>query len=383
MGQNLLPDDAVLSAIFPNAKPTSVEIIDDTITFDSCTFKATFDTAPSTTLPRHLLVAMETPTGNLKAACALHAVARTKIPKLVPDIHGSGKATTAHGKEIEYTITQRDLDTVTLESVWPSLHATQQSSLVDAVVEALTKVQQLPTQSASVGGPHTGSTPNMRDFLTQFVAKHQRSTKPTSSIIQSTDGITIKSALSSLGEVFLSHQDLRALDADTLLCHTDMEPRNVLVRRHHDDVYELAAITGWETAGFFPFAYTSALKDTELGLSNLHFDWYTLFKSKTQALIAPGEHSTKLIEAVHLIVESCFLQKMPYVSAEFRRRWMQREGLELHNDERMGWVKKDGARAWTFDEDSNDELELQVLKDLGVTDYIVDPKARARKAGVV
>jgi hypothetical protein len=92
-----------------------------------------------------------------------------------------------------------------------------------------------------------------------------------------------------------------------VLCHSDLERRNVLVRQTPCG-YRLAAIVDWELSDIFPFTPGVAFKDISLGSSNLHFDWYTIYKSKTRALVAPGHASAKLIQAVRLIVDSRRLQ---------------------------------------------------------------------------
>ena len=376
MGQDLLPDTVVLSTIFPNAKPSSIDVLANN--WDTCTLKVHFETAPSPTLPFDLIVRMETSKGVLEAVSAMQNMARLQIPDLIPKTYRFGKGSTADGRGVEYTVTHFVPDAVTLESVWPSLDWLQQESLVDAIVEALKKVQQSDKRGTNspiqcyrgIGGPQSGYAKDMRYFLMQFVAKHQTKTTSTSSIIETSDGIIIKSAFPDLGEVVLSNEDLQALDNDTVFCHNDMEPRNVLVRRitgdHGDDPqYELAAIIDWEMSGSFPFAFETAIKDTVLGVSSLYFDWYASYKAKTRSLIPCSDTSTKLIKAVRLIVDSQRLQRKRNVGADFRKRWLQKEGLELHEDENVGWIKADGAKAWKFSKEANDGLQMQILTDFG------------------
>jgi hypothetical protein len=102
---------------------------------------------------------------------------------------------------------------------------------MDSLVCAISNVQQLNLRLKDLDGPHPGHASTMHDFLAQFVAKHQIKTKPTSSLVETADGITVQSALPELGEASLSYHDLQALEPDAGLCHMDMEPRNVLVRR--------------------------------------------------------------------------------------------------------------------------------------------------------
>jgi thiamine kinase-like enzyme len=128
-----------------------------------------------------------------------------------------------------------------------------------------------------------------------------------------------------------------------VLCHMDMVPRNVLVRRCPlTEQNELAAIIDWELSGFMPFAFEFACKDTELGKASQHYDFYSLYKSKAQHLVPPGEHSLKLVKAINLIMESRFHQWKRNVGAEIRQRWLAREGLEKR-DVLGVWVKKEGV----------------------------------------
>jgi hypothetical protein len=382
MGDDLLLDYAVIITIFPDIKPADMKMLTD------CTMRCQFDTAPPAGMSQDLIVRVGTLSGKFEAVRNLQALARTQIPDLVPETYTVGTATRADGKAVEYSVSQFVPDTVTLESVWPSLHPAQQYMLMDTVITALMKIHQLDKQSMSLGGPHAGHASSMRDFLTQVVAHHQmeprvpptikgkvqdhKELKPqaTSSVIEGPGGITIKSALSELGEITFSDGDLAALESDAVLCHSDMEPCNILVRRiadtnATDPQYEVAAIIDWEMAGFFPFAFEIAFKDVELGSSNLHLDWYTLFKARTQTLIVPGENSTKLIKAVRLIVDSRCMQWKKKVGVEFTRRWIKQEGLELHRNPYLGWVPGPGARRWKFSKEQNDELELQIAKEFG------------------
>jgi hypothetical protein len=95
-----------------------------------------------------------------------------------------------------------------------------------------------------------------------------------------------------------------------------------------------------------------------------------MFKERTRAMISGGEASEKLIKAVHLIADSRSRQQKRNVSAEIRRRWMSREGLQLSDKALEGWVLEtagDGAQREMrpFSKADNNELAVQVLKDFG------------------
>tara|TARA_R110002003_G_scaffold95_1_gene7242 strand:- start:23885 stop:25060 length:1176 start_codon:yes stop_codon:yes gene_type:complete len=375
MGQDLLPDDLVLSQIFPEAKPASIDILANN--WDICTFKAHFDTKTPPELPLDLVVRMETSTGHLEAVTAFQNLARTQIPKLVPHIFSSGKASTANGLNVEYTVTEFIADALTLESIWPSLPRPQQRTLMDAIVEALAKLQQphvrdnaaaliasLPQQvDKIIGGPHHGYHNDMQGLLTHFVAKHQTKNKATSSITPTQDGLVIASTQPDLPAIHLTRADLAALNSSAVLCHNDLEPRNVLVRHHPgSNTYLLAAIIDWEFSAIAPFAFESALKDTALGAANLHYDWYRLYKHKTRRFIPDGEAARKLVGAVRMVVEAQRRGWTRNVGAEFRRRWMSREGVEMGEN---GWVKGQGGGEWVYEKRRDEELEMEILREWG------------------
>lgn len=115
VGKDLHPNKVVLSAIFPDTKPTTIDVLAST--WDICTFKVHSDIAPSKILPQDLVFRMETSSGKLKAVCKLEAMPREQLPDLIPEIYGIGEAFTADGERIKYTVTQYVSDTVTLESV--------------------------------------------------------------------------------------------------------------------------------------------------------------------------------------------------------------------------------------------------------------------------
>ncbi|KAH3953376.1 hypothetical protein HBI24_090560 [Parastagonospora nodorum] len=353
MGQDLLPDTTVLSTIFPNSTPASVDVVSKTWTI--CTAKVHFDTAPAPHMPQDLIVRLETSTGKLASVTVLEDLARMYIPSLVPHSYGVGQATTADGRAIEYSLTEFVTGTEPLETVWPQLDITQKEDLMDAIVAAIKKLQG-PLDSPQ---PHK----NIRELLTDFISQHQFKKSATSSLTQTSDGITLTSALSSIDPISFTTEDLQALNDCAVFCHNDLEPRNVLVHRDPSGTYTLAAIIDWELAGTFPFAFESAFKDASFGQSNLHYDWYVLYKQKTRALIAPGDASQKLVKAVQLIFDSRRLQWKRNVGEEFRRRWMEREGVEMGVD---GWVKGESAREWRFDGRENEELMKWVLGDFGI-----------------
>ncbi|KAF2627520.1 hypothetical protein BU25DRAFT_458420 [Macroventuria anomochaeta] len=125
MGQDLVPDNVILSAILPQSKPVSVTIL--TKTSDTCTFRVQFDTQPCKDWSMDLVVHMEVfdDVPVLEVVTAIGRAANHQSPGLVPETYKCDNAMTADGRDVEYTVTRFLTATVTLESVWPSKQRTK------------------------------------------------------------------------------------------------------------------------------------------------------------------------------------------------------------------------------------------------------------------
>lgn len=182
------------------------------------------------------------------------------------------------------------------------------------------------------------------------LARDNSTESPCYEILDTTDGIIIQSAFDDIGRIELSYSNLEDLHKHVVLCHNDLEPRNILVRqaRPNDDSsdarYELAAIIDWEMAGFYLFAYEYGLKDTLLGSSNLSFSWYSLFKERTAFLVPEGECHRKLIKAMGIIPQSKDKTMTRNVSVQFKAKWIERERVKMSVDIRRGWFEKSTLR---------------------------------------
>lgn len=390
MGADLVPDNAILSAVFPSTKPVSVTIL--TKTFDLCTFRAQFDTQPCKNWPMDLVVHMELYDDEpvLEVVTAIGRAANHQFPGLVPETYKCARAMTSDGREVEYTVSRFLTGTVTLETVWPTLDATQKESLVDAVVMAIKQVHRMRRTDplvkellagtpfihedggVCIGSPRNGYSKDLREFLTHLVERNQLRRSATSDLVETTDGVLIHSSLPELGQVLLTHEDIETLDQNIVFSHNDIEPRNICVQAVETTDgsinYELVGIVDSHKAGFFPFAFETAHKDLSLGNENLFLDWYLLFKEKTRSMIPPGGASEKLIRAVRIITKSKCIQQKTSVMAEFRRRWLEKEGLELSEDILTGWEKKEAIGAetkqpWVFSLEENVRLYEMVAQD--------------------
>jgi hypothetical protein len=385
MSRELLPDSTLLSAIFPTvASSSSITTTVLANAWETCTFKASFGITSPPGLPQDIVVRMETSSGLIEQIAEVHKAARQRLPDLIPETLVVGKAVTGNGRTVEYMVQEFVKDTVSSEDVWANLFTVQKEELVDQVVSAMKHFQSvnvtstihLPAACTSntgsensirIGGPKYGYHTDMRAFLKHLVAKHQMKTTPTSSLYETAEGVCIVSARPELSSLFLSNKELEDLQNTIVLSHNDLELRNILVRNNSKSEkttstsYELAAITDWEFAGFFPRAFETAVKDSELGIGNLYYDWYKMVRTATASV---DNASQKLIDAVQIIVDSRRLKWKRNVGTEVRMRWLLREGLEMRTE--FGWVRKEGVEERGFSKKENEELEMDVLRDWGM-----------------
>jgi len=117
--------------------------------------------------------------------------------------------------------------------------------------------------------------------------------------------------------------------------------------------------------GFPPFAYEYSIKDASLGCENLYFSWYTMFKGKASYLLPQTECHTKFIRAVRIIEKSKKKAMSRNVPVRVQAKWIQREKVEESSDIREGWVRKAGEKNQGFAKEDMQELENEVLKELG------------------
>jgi hypothetical protein len=288
----LEPDEVILVGIFPDmvdSKSTSYQVISNT--FDTCTFRLQFHISPPTGYPREIIVRMEISKGRLDAVMALQWLAYFQLPTLIPRVLGIGRMDTGDGRLIEYCITAYCSETVPVATVWDSLDKDHRLYLMDSVVGAVRKLQNLdlntmhrtltetpfisqchasPPLQVLIGGPSVGYFQTIKEFL-KGLQKTSRQVSPTSRLQEDNRGITIESFYQDIGGVNLSPMDLTELQNHVVFCHNDLEPRNILVTRMTSSdnsriQYKLAAIIDWELSGFYPFAYEYACKDNAIGM---------------------------------------------------------------------------------------------------------------------
>ena len=320
-------------------------------------------------------------------------------------------------------------DAVTLETVWDDLNDDQRSHIMDTVLDAMKKLQALDLADESVqeilkagwsevfsnttgegggGGGVLSNNPNnmallgnreigffndVPNLVAGIIAYNDVSEELTLSLSDSNEpsdndnnnGIVMTSTDEEIPTVLrIGREELESLQRQVVLCHNDLEPRNLLVRPvalgDGSVHYDLAAIIDWEMAGFFPFTYEYVTKDAVLGISNTSFSWYSLFKRRTAALLPAVElqaqqsssRSSQMLfmETMDRIQRHVSIngQKGRNVGALFRERWIQREqlvpaGAFLGS----GWVKRpDGSGVRAYGKEDDGLLEEEVWKELGL-----------------
>lgn len=98
----------------------------------------------------------------------------------------------------------------------------------------------------------------------------------------------VQPTLLELGSVLVKKKDMDAWPAVSVLCHNDLTPRNIMLKKQEIDGiadYRLAAIIDWEFAGFYPPAYQQALQDAYLGNGNQLLSFYLKLKNRMVPLI--------------------------------------------------------------------------------------------------
>lgn len=211
------------------------------------------------------------------------------IPDYVPTVHQIGTASTENGKKLDYSVATYIKNAVTLESVWGDLTDDQQLHVAEQVALAIKKLHSVNlldekarqfvkpgshaiTEAAvPLGGPELGLFSNVSDLVRDLVASQDGFEQVT---ITSTDdgGLKLETKFDDIPSVSMSEKDMFALQEAIVLCHNDLEPRNILVRAESPAVhYKVVAIIDWELAGFSPFVFESFYKDLVLGNANLDF----------------------------------------------------------------------------------------------------------------
>ncbi|KAL3469579.1 hypothetical protein BJX99DRAFT_241025 [Aspergillus californicus] len=259
--------------------------------FESCAFTARQDSG------EEVIVRLEPAGSYISIVSAIQKLAALVIPDYVPAVHQIGTASTENGKKLDYSVTTFIDNAVTLESVWGDLTDDQQSHVAEQVAFAIKKIHSInlldekarqfinhvipEAPTVPLGGPELGYFSNVSDLVRGLVASQDAFDQIT---ITGPDdgGFEFKTQFDDISPVSMSGNDIFTLQEAIVLCHNDLEPRNILVRADNITAhYKVVAIIDWEMAGFFPFVFESFYKDLALGSTNLDFPWYRKFKDQT------------------------------------------------------------------------------------------------------
>lgn len=180
-----------------------------------------------------------------------------------------------------------------------------------------------------MGSAKIGYAKDATDLLRLLVESLNKNRKVPSASIQTSDnGISLISA-NEFGQVDISNEELAAISDDSVFCHCDLEPRNILVRHStspNPAGRSYAAIIDWEMAGIFPRGYEYAAKDTLLGASNQSFTSYSLFRQKAVPDIPASTPCARFMHAIDIVANSSQKQLLDRsnVGALVRQRWLTR-----------------------------------------------------------
>ncbi|KAF1987695.1 hypothetical protein K402DRAFT_445814 [Aulographum hederae CBS 113979] len=382
MAESLLPDAVLLVQLFKNAKIASLTVLANAS--EICTFQ-------------NLVVRLETGSGKIGPAAVLQRLAALAIPSLIADTLALGEAVAGDGRAIEYAIWRVIQDTVPLEAVWKRLTRQQKESVAQTVSQALAKVQEFYLSDPEIidalqdtpffhngrrviGAPEYGYHQDLSDFLCDLSSSVQLNGLPTSRLARDDSGFLVESFFSDIGSASLTNSSLQVVEESVVLCHNDIEPRNILVKLTNgsdnngeqqsdaDATVEVVAIVGWERAGFLPFAFETAWKDLLLGSRNFSYDWYCLFKQKTEGLIRGQDGACEaFITVVHTLVQSKQRQLTHDVDEEVRQRWLEREGLVWGRTNPLrGYVLGVDYPPGPFTDKDDENLRIQVQRDFGL-----------------
>lgn len=386
--RNLVPDNHLLAEIFPKTRSVRFETI--THDLDSCTFTAHLEDSNE-----KFLVRIEAEGSHMPAVSAIQNVARLALPDLVPCVHKTGTSSTEDGRRLGYSVTTYIDHAVTLESIWDDLADDQQSFLMRQITYAVEKLQSIDLLSSRaqeilrsgihilpenpavpLGGPRMGFFFNASDLVRALVAYEDRLDLVT---VTSTNdgGVIVETPFNDIPSVHIARKSLLEIQEAVVLCHNDLEPRNILVRAEdhiptnniHAIRYRVVGMIDWKMAGCLPFAFESFHKDLVLGSSNLHFPWYRLFKDQTAQFIPTNplpEPQEFLMRALNVVRQARDRALTNDVGQRFQRKWIEREQLVRSEDISSGWVRSSVAgEVRRFSKQDNRELELSILRELG------------------
>lgn len=368
--RDISPDETILAQIFPRTPQTHIETTIIQQNWYQCTFKAELQQSSQASLSKSssLVVRLEPLEENSvdrpNAVALMQNVAATVIPEYVPNHWDNGTAQDLEGKQYIFSV-QEFVEGCTLQEVWHDMDGESRGVIITELLQAMRKLQSVrisdsvvqilaratlredawkSLSEAAFGGPTWGFLKDGQDLVCAverwFELKEPFYEKSTSV----SENIAIKSIYEDLGSATLQRQDMTVWKEEAVLCHNDLNPRNIILRRTStagaSPSYKLAAIIDWELAGFFPPSLEMALQDTYLGAASLNVSYYLALKQGSKELVPRSASQVALIQAVRLIHSSQqhYLKERRNIPAIIRKRLLERLGLKQHGDPYVGWA---------------------------------------------
>ncbi|QDS69769.1 hypothetical protein FKW77_010259 [Venturia effusa] len=387
-------DNELQGQIFPNVKPKSLTPLLQTWT--KCICVAHFD-GPQAEFVQASKVVVRVEDGDLQQfeeIAALQHLGSLAAPHLVPATFRVGTGLSQGGKKLAFSITAY-VEGVVLTEVYDSLGAEQREAIMDESVVAvksfynirlsdeefiqahggvLSKKFQANLESSHprIGGPRWGYFHDARSFLESVVKRLE--TWDSRVVFKKTEdgGVLVEPAHSSLKHlqaVYISQSQLLEIESGAVMSFMDLEPRNIMVSEKQGDhgAYEVAGIIDWEMAGFFPLGFEQIFKDSQCGCANAYFDWYRMFRDRTNDLVSSrdGLATAALFEVMDMARQSYLAQERRNFGLLYTRKWIEEEALVL--DGTNGWIREPGTfEAEPWSEKKHKLLEAQVATELGL-----------------
>ncbi|EGX91216.1 Protein kinase-like domain [Cordyceps militaris CM01] len=395
-GQDLFPDGVILQPIFDETvQDCRISIILQT--WDKCVFKVAPAALPAGRYKLPVIVRLESASASLAPQFALTAeiqkLASESLPGLVPSVLQLGKVHNSTGREYCFSVVEF-VDGVTLETVWADLREENKRLVVNDIAEALTELQKRKLEDEAIQGVLAQAADGQKDDLLSkplyFGGAHTMALTTGSSLLdavmerrklkrefcdiekeENSMRVTVKSRFGDLGSVTIEKRELDQWKEQAVLCHNDLTPRNLLLKKTSNDTaeslveYRLAAIIDWELGGMYPSAYEMQLQDTYLGGGNRHVSFYLMLKEAMQSIVPCNRAQQDLLRAVELIFESQqrFLFEGSNIPAQIRVRFLQYCNLTRDQNIYRGWTNQ-VENSPTYDADIIQKIEDDVIAEV-------------------
>ncbi|EJT81172.1 hypothetical protein GGTG_01156 [Gaeumannomyces tritici R3-111a-1] len=357
--RDVAPDASLLRAIFPEDSLARISIILQN--WDKCVFKAEFSNGQAPCVVR--LETQKEGSASMQTVAAMQRLASTQIPNLIPDILATGAATNDKGRSFQFCVVQY-VEGQTLEEVWEEMSEADQRHIVTSLADAIKRLQSvrlsddtvrarlcgvgLPPE-ALLGGPWTGflaDGPALLEFLTRMQQREAK--QPPYEVEPCADpkGTRLRSRFEDLGSITVEDHDMAQWSGESVLCHNDLTPRNLIVRpssktgEEGGPRYQLAAIIDWEVAGFYPASYQLSLQDTYLSSANRHISLYLLLKQHLKELVPRSPSQIALLHAMEFVYESRQkrMAERGNIPALIRQKFRKELRLARDEDPYTGWI---------------------------------------------